>query len=75
LSVLAFLNEKAVGEITLKRNDDGKIYEIQGIEKMYVQDWNKPLAQFITSDYQDLFFRINNNKNLYLERTTKLRLQ
>ena len=72
--VLISLAQQPLQEITLKQNGEGKIYEILGVEKMYIHDLNKPFAYFITGNYQDLLFRINNNKNIYLERTTKHRL-
>ncbi|MGE9310904.1 MerR family transcriptional regulator [Niabella sp. CJ426] len=70
LTVLNMLNNKQINQITVKQ-DDGKIYEIQSVEKMTTQEAHQYLSSFITSPYQELIFRTNNNKEISITRTTK----
>jgi hypothetical protein len=70
IQVIHLLNSKDINQIIIKQ-EDGKIYELNYVEKMDVKCLYKPLCHFITNGYQELSFTTNNNKKASLMRTTK----
>lgn len=68
--VLSLLRKKEIQEITVKQND-GKIYQVEAVEKADTMELLKPLNSFITGDYQELTFTTNNNKSISFKRKTK----
>lgn len=70
VEVIKLLSNESVSQIIIKQNN-GKIYELNAVEKIHVNDINKHLREFITEDYQEINFKTNKNKTLSLQRTTK----